>query len=615
MTEQFANLANTTLTAPISASQKTITVSNASTFPLQPQFRIVVQSFDSTTGLPVSGAEIMLVTGVAGNTFTVQRAAESATNYPAIAFAAGAKVVHILTAAVMQALQSGSGVASLNGLTGIVALSAGTNVTLTPSGNTITIAASGGGGAGTVSSVAMTGDGTIFSSTVSGSPITSAGTLAPALLTQSANFMLAGPVSGTALAPTFRAIVSADVPTLNQNTTGQAATVSSISANIIASSNISISGLGTITSPFSIAATGITSGTVTSVALSGDGVVFTSAVTGSPVTSAGTLAPSLIAHSAATFLSGPVSGVAAAPTFRIIASSDVPTLNQNTTGQAGTVSSISANIVASSNISISGLGTVSSPFTIAATAGGSGTVSSVAFSGDGTIFSATVSGSPITSAGTLAPALLAQSANKFLTGPVSGAAAVPTFRAISALDLPNPGSATLGGIQSFAAVSSQWINSISTAGVVSATQPAFSNLTGSATLTQGGLGQSVSGSTGFVTISAGSSTVSAITFGYNFNQAVSANGTIILSPYVPFSCTITEVYQIQTNSAGTCTATFQIGSASITGLSALSAVSAAANAAATSANVVSAGSVLNLVISAASSLTQVIFTMAATRIS
>ena len=62
-----------------------------------------------------------------------------------------------------------------------------------------------------VTSVAMTGDGVIFNSTVTGSPITSSGTLVPALLTQTANTVFAGPVSAGPTAPTFRALVSADL--------------------------------------------------------------------------------------------------------------------------------------------------------------------------------------------------------------------------------------------------------------------------------------------------------------------------------------------------------------------------------------------------------------------
>lgn len=60
----------------------------------------------------------------------------------------------------------------------------------------------------------------IFS--VSGSPVTSTGTLTGALATQSANRVFAGPTTGSAATPAFRALVVADIPTLNQNTTGTA---------------------------------------------------------------------------------------------------------------------------------------------------------------------------------------------------------------------------------------------------------------------------------------------------------------------------------------------------------------------------------------------------------
>ncbi len=77
------------------------------------------------------------------------------------------------------------------------------------------------GGGGTVTSVALTMP-TGFS--VSGSPITTNGTLAVSLSSQTANTVFAAP-NGTAGTPTFRSLVAADVPTLNQNTTGTAANV------------------------------------------------------------------------------------------------------------------------------------------------------------------------------------------------------------------------------------------------------------------------------------------------------------------------------------------------------------------------------------------------------
>jgi hypothetical protein len=50
--------------------------------------------------------------------------------------------------------------------------------------------------------------------TVSGSPVTTTGTLSATLATQTANYVWAGPTTGSAAAPTFRALVAGDIPTL-----------------------------------------------------------------------------------------------------------------------------------------------------------------------------------------------------------------------------------------------------------------------------------------------------------------------------------------------------------------------------------------------------------------
>jgi len=80
------------------------------------------------------------------------------------------------------------------------------------------------GGTGTVSGITLTG-----TVTASGN-LTLGGTLAvlPSnFASQTANTVLAAP-NGAAGVPTFRAIVAADVPTLNQNTTGNAATATTL---------------------------------------------------------------------------------------------------------------------------------------------------------------------------------------------------------------------------------------------------------------------------------------------------------------------------------------------------------------------------------------------------
>ena len=71
----------------------------------------------------------------------------------------------------------------------------------------------GGGGSGTVTSVALALPGSLFS--ISGSPVTTSGTLTGSFTNQSANTVFAGPSTGSAAAPTFRALVSADIPAIN----------------------------------------------------------------------------------------------------------------------------------------------------------------------------------------------------------------------------------------------------------------------------------------------------------------------------------------------------------------------------------------------------------------
>lgn len=68
------------------------------------------------------------------------------------------------------------------------------------------------GGAGTVTSVALSAPSSVFS--VAGSPITSSGTLALDFIAQNAGLVLASP-SGASGAPTFRSLVSSDIPNLD----------------------------------------------------------------------------------------------------------------------------------------------------------------------------------------------------------------------------------------------------------------------------------------------------------------------------------------------------------------------------------------------------------------
>ena len=100
--------------------------------------------------------------------------------------------------------------ASLSGLTALSATEFtlnGVTITSWPSSGS-----GSGGGGGTVTSVGLTAP-DIFS--VGGSPVTVSGTLALMLATQAANKIWAGPTSGAAANPTFRALVAADIPDLS----------------------------------------------------------------------------------------------------------------------------------------------------------------------------------------------------------------------------------------------------------------------------------------------------------------------------------------------------------------------------------------------------------------
>lgn len=82
------------------------------------------------------------------------------------------------------------------------------NITVDAKGR-ITAAANGSAGSGTVTSVAQT---VPVEFSIAGSPVTTSGTLAITKATQTANTVWAGPATGSAAQPTFRALVAADMP-------------------------------------------------------------------------------------------------------------------------------------------------------------------------------------------------------------------------------------------------------------------------------------------------------------------------------------------------------------------------------------------------------------------
>lgn len=135
-----------------------------------------------------------------------------------------------------------------------------------------TWAAAGGGG--TVTSVGLTGPTEVV---VTGSPVVAAGTLDFQWVSQTQNLVFCSP-NGAPGIPVFRALVVADLP----------------------------AGTGTVTSVAATVPSEIT-------------------LTGSPITTSGTLALSWTNQSANTFFAGPTSGGAATPTFRTQVAEDIAT--------------------------------------------------------------------------------------------------------------------------------------------------------------------------------------------------------------------------------------------------------------------------------------------------
>ena len=137
-----------------------------------------------------------------------------------------------------------------------------------------------GGGGGSVTSFSSGNLSPLFTTSVATPTTTPA--LSFTLNTQSANLVFAGPTSGVAATPTFRSLVAADLP----------------------------AGTGTVTS------VGLATGSGASDAL------YT--ISGSPVTTSGTLVETLNTQAKNTFLGGPISGANATPTFRGLNSADIP---------------------------------------------------------------------------------------------------------------------------------------------------------------------------------------------------------------------------------------------------------------------------------------------------
>ena len=133
-----------------------------------------------------------------------------------------------------------------NGGTGLSALgSPGQILAVNPGGTAITwVNASSGG---SVTSVTYTGDNVVYQ-TGPTAAVTNSGTLQPALKTQTANTFLAGPQTGVAAAPTFRAIGYNDLnASFNANQSQSANGHQTLPGGVIIQWGVANTGGGTVT--------------------------------------------------------------------------------------------------------------------------------------------------------------------------------------------------------------------------------------------------------------------------------------------------------------------------------------------------------------------------------
>lgn len=284
---------------------------------------------------------------------------------------------------------------------------------------------------GTVTSVALSAP-TIFS--VAGSPVTSSGTLDINLVSQASNLVFAGPVSGaTPALPTFRALVAADIPSLD------AAKISS----------------GTVASARLPAATASTAGVIRV----GTGLTISNGILSADLdlnNTTTTVAPNRV-------LAGPTSGGNAIASFRALVGSDLPVATASTLGaiKIGTGLSINSGVLSADVDLNNTTTTVAANRVLAGPATGSNTTPTFRTLVGSDLPAATAStlgaikiGSGLTiSNGVLSADLDLNNtttvvpAGQILAGPISGSNTTAAFRTLVGSDLPVATASTLGAVK------------------------------------------------------------------------------------------------------------------------------------------------------------------------
>jgi len=420
-------------------------------------------------------------------------------------------------------------------------LTAGSGVSITNGAGSVTISATG---SGTVTSV--TGTSPVVSSGGSTPNISLAsgyGDTQNPYASKTANYVLAAP-DGSAGVPTFRAVVAADIPTLNQNTTGTAGSVanaltigtglSGTSYNGSAAVTINNTGVTSLTGTASQVDVSASTGSVTlslpatinvnttgtaanvtgvvavlnggtgqtsytdgqllignstgntltkSTLTAGTGISITNgggsitinatnagavtSVTGtSPVVSSGGATPNIslasgygdtqnpYASKTANFFLAAPNGTAGVPTFRAVVAADIPTLNQNTTGQAGSVANA---LTAGTGIS----------YSVGTTYNGSAAI--------------TINNSGVTS--------LTGTASQVTVSASTGGVTLSLPSPINVDTTGNAGSVTNGVYTNGSYADPTWITSLAGSKITGNISGSAGNVTGTVAISNGGTGQ------------------------------------------------------------------------------------------------------------------------------